>query len=97
VGSSPDEGGFFSMYLIFLAALWPWGSTRSLTEMRTRNLPGGKGRPARRADNLTAICDPFSIKCGSLDVSEPYGPSRPATRIVYILYSSGNCVYKAVP
>jgi hypothetical protein len=31
------------------------GSTQSLTEMSTRNLPGGKGRPARRADNLTAV------------------------------------------
>jgi hypothetical protein len=30
------------------------GSTLSLTEMSTRNLPGGKGRPARKPDNLTA-------------------------------------------
>jgi hypothetical protein len=30
-----------------------------LTEMSTRNLPGGKKRPARRADNLTAICEPI--------------------------------------
>jgi hypothetical protein len=29
-----------------------------LTEMSTRNLPGGKRRPARRADNLAAICVP---------------------------------------
>jgi hypothetical protein len=28
------------------AALWPWGSTQALIEMSTRNLPGGKGRPA---------------------------------------------------
>jgi hypothetical protein len=34
------------------------GSTQPLTEMSTRNLPGAKGRPARRADNLTAICEP---------------------------------------
>jgi hypothetical protein len=33
------------------------GSTQSLTEMSTRNLPGGKGRPARGAGNLTAICE----------------------------------------
>jgi hypothetical protein len=33
-------------------------STQSLTEMSTRNLPWGKARPARRADNLTAICEP---------------------------------------
>jgi hypothetical protein len=34
------------------------GSTQPLTEMSTKNLPGGKGRPARKADNLTAICEP---------------------------------------
>jgi hypothetical protein len=32
-------------------------STQPLTEISTRNLPGGKGRPARGADNLTAICE----------------------------------------
>jgi hypothetical protein len=35
------------------------GLTQSLTEMSTKNLPGGKGRPARKADNLTAICEPI--------------------------------------
>jgi hypothetical protein len=29
-------------------------STQPLSEMSTRNLPGGKSRPARKADNLTA-------------------------------------------
>jgi hypothetical protein len=33
------------------------GSTQSLTEMSTRNLPGGKGLPARKAENLTTICE----------------------------------------
>jgi hypothetical protein len=28
-------------------------------EMSTRNLPGGKGRPARKVDNLTVICEPI--------------------------------------
>jgi hypothetical protein len=28
------------------------GSTQPLTEMSTRNLPGGKGRPASKADKL---------------------------------------------
>jgi hypothetical protein len=32
-------------------------STQPLTEMRTSKLSGGKGRTARMADNLTAICD----------------------------------------
>jgi hypothetical protein len=34
-------------------------STQPLTEMSTRDLPGGKGRPARKADNLTAISKPI--------------------------------------
>jgi hypothetical protein len=32
-------------------------STQPLTEMSTRDLPGGKGLPASKADNLTAICE----------------------------------------
>jgi hypothetical protein len=34
------------------------GSTQPLTEMSTGHLPGGKKRPARRADNLAVICVP---------------------------------------
>jgi hypothetical protein len=34
-------------------------STQYLTEMSTRKIPGGKARPARKADNLTAICEPI--------------------------------------
>jgi hypothetical protein len=33
------------------------GSTQPLTEMSTRNLPGGEGRPAIKADTFTAICE----------------------------------------
>jgi hypothetical protein len=36
------------------------GSTQPLTEMITTNFSGGsKGRPARKGDNLTAICEPI--------------------------------------
>jgi hypothetical protein len=38
------------------------GSTQPLTEMITRNIPGGEGRPARKANNLTAICEPIVYK-----------------------------------
>jgi hypothetical protein len=33
-------------------------STQPLTEMSTRAL-GGEGRPARKADKLTVICEPI--------------------------------------
>jgi hypothetical protein len=36
-------------------------STQPLTEMSTRNLPGGKDQPAHKADNLTAICEGSGI------------------------------------
>jgi hypothetical protein len=35
------------------------GSTKPLTEMSTRNLPGGKKRPARKAGNFTDIREPI--------------------------------------
>jgi hypothetical protein len=38
------------------------GSTQPLTEVSTRNLPGGKGQLVRKADNLTAICEPIVWK-----------------------------------
>jgi hypothetical protein len=38
------------------------GSTPTLSEMSTRNLPGGKGQPALKADNLTANCEPIVYK-----------------------------------
>jgi hypothetical protein len=34
-------------------------STQPLTEMSTIHLPGGKGRPAHKADNITAIREPI--------------------------------------
>jgi hypothetical protein len=42
---------------IFLTATIAGDESQPLTEMSTRNLPGGKGRPARKADNLIAICE----------------------------------------
>jgi hypothetical protein len=35
------------------------GLTQFLTEMSTRNLPGGKGQLARKTDNLTSNYEPI--------------------------------------
>jgi hypothetical protein len=56
-------------------------STQPLREKNATNLPEGKGRPARKLDNLTAISE-LSRKCGSVDVSQSYGSPRPVTGIV---------------
>jgi hypothetical protein len=54
------------------------GSTQPLTEMSTRNIPGGEGRPARKADNLTAICEPIVYKnVGASTSHSPMGLHGP--------------------
>jgi hypothetical protein len=61
----PDEVDFINLPNSSSPTL-ALGSTQPLTEMSSRNFPGGKKRPARRADNLAAICEPNIWKCGSL-------------------------------
>jgi hypothetical protein len=62
------------------------GSTQPLTETNTRNLLEGKGRPARKADNLTVICEPIIYKCVSFDVSQPYEPPLPVNSDGFTIY-----------
>jgi hypothetical protein len=58
MGSSPDVVNFFNLPNPSSRTM-ALGSTQPLTEMSTRNLPGGNGRPEQKADNLTATCDPI--------------------------------------
>jgi hypothetical protein len=50
----PDDVDFFKLPNPSSRAM-ALGSNQSLTNTSTRDLPGGKKRPARRADNLAAI------------------------------------------
>jgi hypothetical protein len=53
------------------------GSTQSLIEMSTRNVLKDKALPARKADNLTAICEPMRI-----DVCPVVSAANPHSRIL---------------
>jgi hypothetical protein len=53
----PDEVDFFKLTNPSSRTM-ALGSTQNLREMSTRNLPGGKKRPARTADNLATNYEP---------------------------------------
>jgi hypothetical protein len=65
-GSIPDEITEFFNWHNLSSRTMVVRSTQPLTKMGTRNLPGGKGRPTHKADNLTAICEStIRLSCGT--------------------------------
>jgi hypothetical protein len=56
--SNPDEVDFFNLSNPSSRTV-ALRSTQPLTEMSTWNISGGNWRPARKAVNLTAICEPI--------------------------------------
>jgi hypothetical protein len=64
----PMTSSDFSIDLILPAALWPSVRLSLLTEMSSRNIAGGKGRPALKADNLTVICDATPTSHNHMDL-----------------------------
>jgi hypothetical protein len=58
-GSIPDGViGFFNLRNPSSRTM-ALGSTQSVIEMSTRNLPGAKGWPANKTHKLTVICEPI--------------------------------------
>jgi hypothetical protein len=72
-GSIPDEVNGFLNYRNSPSCSMALMSAQLLMEMSTRNLPGSKGLPARKADDITLDCEPMVWKMGVSTSHNPMG------------------------